>query len=851
MTPNKSLSIFLVLMLSISALIAFAPTVLAPEIPIETHAYIMLSPNNIGVGQIALITYRIDKVAAGATIRAGLFNGTTVTITKPDGTTETRGPLAMDSTSAGYFQYTPTATGTYYFQTNFPAQWVNSTSQGITTSRLYIASTSSKVPLTVTQDPVPSYPNNPLPDSYWTRPINAENKGWWQVADNWLMVGYDFTSRPFYWGTVFAPYTPGPESPHILWNQPIWFGGMVGGGFGDKVYYTGLSYEQYYTPLILNGRIIYLEHGPTGTTTFGTRCIDLYTGKEIWYLNNTAITYAQTLDIETGNEHGLLPYLWSISGQNWLMYDAFTARQILNVTGMPTGGFTKFGPNGEVLVYVLNSVQNTLTMWNLTRAVGGPVFDTWSPAYGSTINASRPLSSTPATANQLGNLSNSIFMGVEWNVTIPDVPGNQAICAIGDGYLLAEFRDASGFPQIYEDMAYNIDIIKKDQATGAYPTSISHAWIANRTDIYSAYYRAPWNIDSGVYALFDEGKMRSHGYDIKTGRELWATEPLTSGWGIFTYQVHLAYGRYYTAGFDGYLRAYDSSNGKLIWSYYFGDAGYETPYGTYPTYNGFTIADHKIYLTNDEHSPDSVMWRGGKLWCINADTGQQIWNISGWMRMPVIADGILTSLNVLDGQVYTIGKGPTKTTVAAPQTAIIKGSSLMITGTVTDQSPGKPGIACVSDSSMTAWMEYTYLQKPKPANATGVQVLLTATDPNGNQQTIGTATTDANSNYGIMWKPPVEGVYKITATFSGTKSYYNSEATTYLGVEAASSEPTSTPPPTTQPTSTPASTPTATVSPSPVPNTGSALGAEVYIAAAAVVVIAIVVSAALVLRKRK
>ena len=850
---NRVFSISLITLLCLSIFFIAIPSAQAIEMQIETHAYVMLSPENIGVSQWVLVTYRIDKVAAGATIRAGLFNGTSVTITKPDGTTETRSNLAMDSTSAGYFQFTPTTTGTYYFQTNFPAQWVNSTSGGVTTSRLYKASTSSKVALVVTQNPIPGYPANQLPEDYWTRPINAENKGWSQIADNWLMQGYDFTSRPFYWGTVFAPYTPGPETPHVLWNKPIWFGGIVGGRFEDKVYYTGLSYEQYYLPIIINGRILYQEHGPTGTATFGTRCLDLYTGEEIYFINNTSINYAQVLDIETGNEHGLLPYLWSMSSTNWTMYDAFTGRAILYLTNMPTGGFTKFGPNGEILIYILNANANTLTLWNVTRAIAGATtFDTWSPAYGGTINASRPLSSNPVTEALLRSQSNSPLMGVEWNVTLPDVPGNQAICAINNGWIFAEYRDASSFPQIYEDMAYNLDLMKRD-TTGAYPTTLSHAWIANRTNIYSAYYRAPWNIDNYVYALFDEGDMQVHGYDVRTGRELWATEKLTSGWGIFTYQVHLAYGRLYTAGFDGHVRCYDSTTGQQIWDFYFGNMGYETPYGTLPTYNGYTIADGKMYITNDEHSPDSVMWRGGKLWCLDAYTGKQIWNISGWMRMPAIADGILTSLNVLDGQVYTLGKGQTETTVSAPQTVISKGTGAVITGAVTDQSPGKPGIACVADDWVYSWMEYQYMQKPEPTNAKGVQVHLTATDANGAVQDIGTTTTDLNGNFGMIWTPTVVGFYQITAKFEGTNAYYRSDGTTYMGViEAAAAPVTPEPTSTVTPTETPASsTPAVTASPTAAPQPEGGIPTEtLLIAGAAVVIIVIVAVAAVLLRKR-
>jgi hypothetical protein len=358
-----------------------------------------------------LVTFRIDKLAAGATIRAGLFTGFTVAVTKPDGTTETKGPYTADSTSAGWFTYTPTQTGVYRFQTNFPGQWINSS--GL--ERWYKPSTSPAIEgdLTVQQEPIQNLPNNPLPTSYWTHPINSENKGWNSIADNWLMVGYDYTSRTFTISSAFAPYTSAPNSAHILWKMPIMFGGEVGGPFGDKSFYTGLSYEQFYNPLILSGRVIYTEHGPTSATVTGTKCVSLYNGEEIWYLNNTNIAFAQTADIETANEHGIIAYLWETGGSGtngtWRMYDAFNGRYILTVTNITSGsasrrGAIAFGPMGEILAYNLNGAGNWLSMWNSTKAIGGASFDTWSPSYNAIIDGNR---------------------GIEWNVTIPDLPARK------------------------------------------------------------------------------------------------------------------------------------------------------------------------------------------------------------------------------------------------------------------------------------------------------------------------------------------------------------------------------------------------------------------------------------------
>ncbi len=149
--------------------------------------------------------------------------------------------------------------------------------------------------------------------------------------------------------------------------------------------------------------------------------------------------------------------------------------------------------------------------------------------------------------------------------------------------------------------------------------------------------------------------------------------------------------------------------------------------------------------------------------------------------------------------------------------------------------------------------EYLYMQKPQPTNATGVDVKLTAIDPNGNFQDICTAATDLNGNYGLTWTPPVQGVCHITATFAGSNSYWGSEQTTYLAVGAAPSpQPTSTPTQTVAPTTTapPTQTP---VSPSPsiAPQPTSGIPTTTYIAIVAAVVIIAVIAASLVLRRRK
>src|SRR3990170_971428 len=84
-----------------------------------TYPFINAVPNPAGVGQEVLlhvgITLALQSVAQG-------WEGLTVTITKPDGTTETLGPIKTDSTGGTGKVYVPTKAGNYTLQTQFPEQ---------------------------------------------------------------------------------------------------------------------------------------------------------------------------------------------------------------------------------------------------------------------------------------------------------------------------------------------------------------------------------------------------------------------------------------------------------------------------------------------------------------------------------------------------------------------------------------------------------------------------------------------------------------------------------------------------------------------------------------------------------
>ncbi|MCX8150817.1 MAG: PQQ-binding-like beta-propeller repeat protein [Candidatus Bathyarchaeota archaeon] len=832
---KSAIVVTIILMLAATSIFATVPFASAETKMVETFSFIAAAPNPVGVGQNLLVTFRLDKVSpnAGALGAGTMFTGFTVKITLPDGSVFNKTGLTTDSTSNGWFIYVPTMVGQYKLQTIFPGQRINGSSFSLfglsVYDNTYLPSQSPEITVNVTSEPVLPMPNNPLPTGYWTTPIYGENKGWNEIADNWLMEGYDFMTRSFGSGNnAFAPYTIAPNSAHILWTKQIMLGGLVGGPFGDVNYYQGLSYEEHYNPLILDGKIIFTEHYLDQSVVYQTRCVNLYTGEDVWILNDVSIKFAQVVNIDTPNEHGALAYLWdtgpgglfSAPSTTWKMYDAYTGRYMCSIANVTWGGPGGFGvstaipgPKGEILAYTLDSTRNRMILWNSTKVLYNPTFlDTWGPTIGETYDGNR---------------------GIEWNVSIPPVIPGTSLQEVKDGYAFATYADNSVVPPTHVDVMYDVSQMKKD-SNGNYPTTLSPLWTANRTGILETYY-IPGPIGSGIYTMYDEARLIMHAYSLRTGAELWSTEPYTSGWASFNWQWQIAYDKLFVSGYDGHVRAYDTSNGRLLWDYYFGSAGYETPYGTYPVYSGFTIADGKLYVTNDEHSPDSVPWRGGKLWCLDVNTGDLIWSISGKLRMGAISNGYYTTLNSLDGKIYTFGKGPSKTTVSAPQIAAPLGTPIVITGTVTDQSPGSKDTPAISDADMSAWMEYLHQQKPMPANAKGVEVKLTAIDPNGNLQNIGTATTDLAGSFGISWIPPVEGLYQITATFEGTNSYAGSFATTYMTVGSAAV----------------ATSPS--VSPSVVPEPeSSAPAVDIYVVAAVIVIVIVVIAVvAVFLRKRK
>jgi hypothetical protein len=826
---NKILTaITLLLLLTFASTLLMAmPIASAQNMNQKTWAFISMTPNPVGVSQTIHIRLFLQPFPPTGN---DVYHNFQYIITKPDGTTQSAQSLTSDTNGAYDFSYVPTAIGSYTVQFTYPGETFSSANATDLAS-------SATATFTAQQAPILDYPDAPLPTGYWTRPISQEFRSWYGISGNWLSQGYDASGRIYADATGFNPYTQAVRAPHIVWKTPLTTGGLIGGDYGPDGFYTGIQYNGLATPpLIVEGRLYYRlfmsSSGEKGTVP-GFACVDLRTGEEYWSNTTGNINFAQVYNAKGYNGQGGVAMLYDVSTTRWVIYDAFTGTPLYYLTGAIANPDKIFyGPLGEVYAVKLSgSTQPSLIMWNSTKAF---------QAYGFLSGGSFRGPGTPGTYNW--------SLGMQYNVTAPSTapftlsqtgPHNAPADASTNTIMLIATPPVTPNNGSSYETVYNI-------LTG------ERLWGPTRRDFEGTFTNRVAT-GEGLYVQLNAATLQRVGIDFLTGTQRWISDPLVAPWAQYSGFGANAYGMSYQGTYSGYMVALNGSTGKEVWSFSSGNSGLETPYGSWPMFNGPIVGGDVVYCGYSEHTPNEPLYRGAQLFALDAKTGKELWSVDSYLTVKAIADGYLVTVNAYDNQLYVLGKGPSKTTISAPQVVVAKGIGVLMTGTVTDQSPGAKDTPAISDESMADWMEYLYMQKPIPSNATGVPVYLTAIGPNGEAVDVGSTISDMGGSYGLLWTPPTEGKWTIMATFAGSDSYGSSYATAYLGVGPASAAVQPTAVPTTNPTVAPTVPPTAipTSSPSPVPNTGSGIGTEVYIAIAAAAVIAIVAAAALILRKRK
>jgi outer membrane protein assembly factor BamB len=462
------------------------------------------------------------------------------------------------------------------------------------------------------------------------------------------------------------------------------------------------------------------------------------------------------------------------------------------MTNVPSGT-NYYGPNGELLKYSVTNIGNAtnpnwrLLQWNSTYVVangktGGTTASWGSQTQGVTYDASK--------------------LGYDLNVSISELntagaklPGSIQKVFPGDKVIGASVASTK------VDL-WAVSLKKGSQGILLYNQSDTAPleWAAGNLTLAGW---VGWDQQNNVAVYLTKENRQYYGFSLTDGKLIWetqASEVFQNAWDATSGQRvrGLAYGIFYSASIGGTVYAYNVTTGALIWNYNSTDVNHQGLYGN----NWWTvitfITDGKIYIGNQDHSPIMPLWKGAPFVCLNATTGEVIWKVDGmfrqsfWGGRALIGDSIIATQDTFDQRIYAIGKGPSATTVTAPDIAAPYGSPVVIKGSVMDVSPGTSsdslklrfpnGVPAVSDDSQSAWMLYVYKQFTAPMNATGVKVSIDALDPNNNIVHIGDTITDASGSYSYMFTPQNAGKYVIYATFEGSNSYYGSYAQTALGI---------------------------------------------------------------------
>ena len=858
------------------------PAGVTPDMTIKTTLGMSFRPNPVGLGQTVMVNLWMDPSCA----LTRYMSNYTVIMIKPDKSTKTVTLPSYQGDSTAYFEFVVDQLGTWQLQFQMPGSYFppgyykvgSGTGQSgftelFTKSFYYMPGQTNWQTLNVQQNPILSWPPAALPNGYWTNPIPMENREWAAIQGDYPWEGpaglnANFPANTNYYTSPpysFTPYVQGPTSAHILWAREGALSGVVGSDYGSSQEYTNAGGGP---NIIFDGRCYQSVSGvypTTPTTTNPTslnywQCYDLRTGQVYWqrpiFSGESApsgIEYDVGLAAVPGGEQGVsdTAYLVAINqgssslGGTIVKYAPYTGAVSANIS-IPYFLVNMYYMNGYAL-----SVQQVSATGGVNPAdpnmAGQYRLINWT-TYGSTATyanfAARIISNiTYPRADIIGNgggQGNAIDFQTGMTYIIREVNFFDLV-NMGSPYV-DDANNNTGFTVSYPSTADNASGLRI--GTHIQAINLRTGQIAWEKSLYDLNNPPSVTMYSGTTDVADHGKlailMRDGTFDVfdqMTGNLLFKTSPVMDyPWGSMSfgaYAIASGYGMFFRFAYN-YIYAYNWDNGQQVWKFEAPTlAGYETPYtdanGTnvYSWNGAGQLADGMLYIYNTEHTPTQPITRGWSVWCINATSGQGIWNVTTPGAISAVDDGYI-SVSCTDGYQYVFGIGTSATTVTAPQSSQPLGTSVLIQGTVFDTSPGivsptyapadtqaplkndigLKNVPCVSDASMRTQMEYLYKQQPIDGiwhneTMTGIPVIITATDSSGNITNLGTITSDPYTGvFTFKWTPTKADTYTISATFAGDDSYGSSSAATGLLIDPVPAT-TTTPTQTATPTQTP------------------------------------------------
>jgi len=611
---------------------------------VTTYLYLNVAPNPIGVGQ----QVNVNAFFGAAIIDNEAPLNYTVTITSPNGNTETR-KLTADTTGGGYITFVPSVVGEYKFQAFYGGQTM--VKSGYVGLKQGPANSSVKT-LTVQEDPITqrSYPFTPLPNNWWENPVSAQNtQNWYKIMGPWLIPGrFNATS----YGN---PYTESVTSGHVLWTYPWGGGGVVGGNAGggetNGQYWTARQYEPQFTPLVISGKMYAQWYADCTGYSNGILCIDLKTGATLYRINTTStLLCGMVTSYNTPNAYGSIgPYIWTTgsltpaetggsfvysTGTQFNLYSCTTGQYVMSiVNGTSLQGLHE-DVNGNLLGYYINSTVGTMTFWNdawyqlsydpITGASGPQV-----PLLNSTLTIASgdrylcEFNFTKALWNSAGNnwewtqRLNQVLnfnLGCTWAEKIPTTLDGKAInpalnwgvkvSYTGSEAILMSYLSPGGYWQNGWDVicAMNtnhagiLGLVSSGAVTWmknfTYPTVQSLLpW--TRGDVQGPEYV------SGNLILYGLNQMTIDAINCQTGAVAWSTKvttPYGDGKGNPYDEVAASLCKYLNingqiiiGAFGGDIWDVNATNGNTIWytntTTLMGPPGIETPYDVWPIWS--------------------------------------------------------------------------------------------------------------------------------------------------------------------------------------------------------------------------------------------------------------------------
>lgn len=558
----------------------------------------------------------------------------------------------------------------------------------------------------------------------------------------------------------------------------------------------------------------------------------------------------QVLDYVSPNQFGGLAYLWTQGTPIWLassvqpltttlnMFDAMTGKYILSiVNGTGFGYGLTVDQSGDLINYFTNTTVGTQTIYGQIQPITGP----------------KPTPVTCTAGNSLLEVWNStqcIMMGAGWasgsasgwmwrppqGAVIPFNYGTQSAWQLPGTVPVGAYANNATLPNTWTIMGINSGVAVLYAAanqgltnyfqygfmvfTGYDINTGQQLFVQNQsfTPFAAVNLDNYGNVGDGVFTSIVKETGLVQAFSVITGKQVWSTiltglngapiNPYDTVGGI---KGNIYGNSFLVFGFGGDIWSLDMATGKQNWytntTQLVGDAGANTPYGVWPIWVQTGIGGGGgIMFLEEGHEYSPPLFLGCRLLALNTTTGQLAWSILSFDvdSNPVLAYGIMNTLNAYDNLIYAYGKGPSQTTISAPQIGVTTATPITITGTVIDVSAGTQqeavasnfpnGVPAVSDDSMSSFMETVYMQQPMPRNITGVPVTLSVLDANNNFRVIGGTTSDGAGTYAFTWTPDIPGAYTVTATFSGSNGYYGSTAQGHFyASQAVTSQPTASP----------------------------------------------------------